>query len=142
MSILRGHFAVMLMVRVPDSVSDEALAEHLGPVRDELGLEAITFNPVDELEATMEPSTHVVTVSGADHPGIVSAISHVLAELGVNISDLETRLIGAEDDPLYTMVMEVALGDVDTERVDAELRGVAEREAVDVSLRPLAPESS
>jgi glycine cleavage system transcriptional repressor len=142
MSILRGHFAVMLMVRVPDSVSDEALAEHLGPVRDELGLEAITFNPVDELSPTMEPAMHVVTVSGADHPGIVSAISHVLAELGVNITDLETRLTGAEDNPLYTMVMEVALGDVDAERVEAELRRVAEREAVDVSLRPLQAEGS
>jgi glycine cleavage system transcriptional repressor len=142
MSILRGHFAVMLMVRVPDSVSDEALAEHLGPVRDELGLEAITFNPVDELSPAMEPATHVVTVSGADHPGIVSAVSHVLAELGVNITDLETRLTGAGDSPLYTMVIEVALGQVDTQRVEGELRGVADREAVEVSLRPLEAESS
>jgi glycine cleavage system transcriptional repressor len=141
MSILRGHFAVMLMVRVPDSVSGETLAEHLGPVRDELGLEAITFNAVDELSPTMDPATHVVTVYGADHPGIVSAISQALAELGVNITDLETRLTGAEDNPRYTMVMEVSVGDVDPERVEAELRSVAEREAVEVSLRPLAAET-
>jgi glycine cleavage system transcriptional repressor len=141
MSILRGHFAVMLMVRVPDSVSGETLAAHLGPVRDELGLEAITFNAVDELEATMDPATHVVTVYGADHPGIVSAISQALAELGVNITDLETRLTGAADNPRYTMEMEVAVGDVDPERVEAELRSVAEREAVEVGLRPLAAET-
>jgi glycine cleavage system transcriptional repressor len=141
MSILRGHFAVMLIVSVPDSVSSEALADRLGTVREQLDLEAITFNPVDELAAPMEPATHVLTVYGADHPGIVSAISQELAELGVNITDLETRLTGAEDNPLYTMVMEVALGDVATERVQAQLREVAEREAVEVSLRPLEAEA-
>ena len=41
MSILGGHFAVMLIVRVPPSVSREELAERLGAVRDRLGLEAI-----------------------------------------------------------------------------------------------------
>jgi glycine cleavage system transcriptional repressor len=141
MSILRGHFAVMLIVRVPDSVSSEELAAQLGPVRDEIGLEAITFNPVDELEATMTPATHVLTVYGADHPGIVSGISQVLAELGVNITDLETRLTGHGDNPLYAMVMEIALGKVDEERVESELRGVAQREAVEVSLRRLEAEA-
>jgi glycine cleavage system transcriptional repressor len=137
MSILRGHFAVMLIVRVPDSVSGEELAEHLGPVRDELGLEAITYHPVDELKAAMAPATHALTVRGADHPGIVSGISHVLAELGVNITDLETRLTDTKDEPLYTMVIEVVLADTGEERVEAALRDVARQEAVEVELRRL-----
>jgi glycine cleavage system transcriptional repressor len=140
MSILRGHFAVMLIVSVPDRVSAEALADHLGPVREELGLEAITCNPIDELEAVMDPATHVVTVYGADHPGIVNAVSHALAELSVNITDLETRLTGADDNPLYTMVIEVAVGDADVSAVQAALRVVGEREAVEFSLRPLDAE--
>jgi glycine cleavage system transcriptional repressor len=140
MSILRGHFAVMLIVRVPDPISAEELADHLGPVRDQLGLEAITCNPIDELEAVMDPATHVVTVYGADHPGIVNAISNALAELDVNITDLETRLTGPDDNPLYTMVIEVAVGDADVGAVQASLRAVAEREAVEFSLRPLEAE--
>ena len=141
MSILRGHFAVMLIVNVPDAVSADELADRLGPVRESLGLEAITCNPIDELQAAMEPATHVVTVYGADHPGIVNAISHAIADLGVNITDLETRLTGAEDNPLYTMVIEVAVGDADVSAVEASLRGVAEREAVEFSLRPLEAEA-
>jgi glycine cleavage system transcriptional repressor len=140
MSILRGHFAVMLIVSVPDRVSAEALADHLGPVREELGLEAITCNPIDELDAVMDPASHVVTVYGADHPGIVNAVSHALADLGVNITDLETRLTGADDNPLYTMVIEVAVGDAEVSAVQAALRVVAEREAVEFSLRPLDAE--
>jgi glycine cleavage system transcriptional repressor len=141
MSILRGHFAVMLIVRVPDGISAEALADHLGPVREELGLEAITCNPIDELDAVMDPASHVVTVYGADHPGIVNAVSQGLAELGVNITDLETRLTGSDDNPLYTMVIEVAVGNADVSAVQAALRVVAEREAVEFSLRPLEAES-
>jgi glycine cleavage system transcriptional repressor len=141
MSILRGHFAVMLIVSVPERISAEALANHLGPVREQLGLEAITCNPIEELDAVMDPASHVVTVYGADHPGIVNAVSNALAELGVNITDLEARLTGADDNPLYTMVIEVAAGDADVSAVQAALRVVAEREAVEFSLRPLDAES-
>jgi glycine cleavage system transcriptional repressor len=141
MSILRGHFAVMLIVSVPDPVTGEELAAELGPVRDELGLEAITFHPIGELELPMEQATHMLTVSGADHPGIVSAISSTLAELGVNITDLETRLSGVEHGPLYAMMMELALGEADADAVEAEVRKVGEGEQVEVSLRPLEPDA-
>ena len=141
MSILRGHFAVMLIVRVPDSVSSEALADRLGPVREELDLEAITLNPVSELAAATPRASHVLTVYGADHPGIVHAVSWTLSELGVNITDLETRVGGGAESPVYVMQIEVAVGDADPARVEAALREVAERERVEVSLRPLEAEA-
>jgi glycine cleavage system transcriptional repressor len=142
MSILRGHFAVMLIVKVPDSVQEETLSERLGEVRDQLGLEAITFNPVGELSAAAVPAaSHVLTVYGADHPGIVAAVSSALAELGVNITDLETRLTGRTDAPLYTMLMELALGDASPAEVDAALERVAAEAEVEVSLRELAADA-
>jgi glycine cleavage system transcriptional repressor len=142
MSILRGHFAVMLIVQVPDSVDEETLSERLGGVRDQLGLEAITFNAVDELSAATVPAaTHVLTVYGADHPGIVAAVSSQLADLGVNITDLETRLTGARNAPLYTMVMELALGEAAPAEVDAALQPVAAQAEVEVSLRELASDA-
>jgi glycine cleavage system transcriptional repressor len=138
MSILRGHFAVMLIVQVPDSVDEETLSERLGGVRDQLGLEAITFNAVDELSAAaVQPATHVLTVYGADHPGIVAAVSSQLAELGVNITDLETRLTGTADALLYTMMMELALGEAAPAEVETALQRVAAQAEVEVSLREL-----
>jgi glycine cleavage system transcriptional repressor len=141
MAILGGHFAVMLLVRVPDSVSQAELSDTLGKVRDELGLEAITMNPVDELDAAPPAATHVLTVYGADHPGIVHAISGALADLGVNIADLQTRVAGSRERPVYVMMLEVALGEADPEGVDAALRDVGERERVEISLRPLGAEA-
>jgi glycine cleavage system transcriptional repressor len=137
MSILRGHFAVMLIVHVPDPIEDEELATRLGRVRDELGLEAITFNPLDHVAAATPAPTHVLTVYGADHPGIVAGISATLAELGVNITDLETRLAAEAGSPLYMMVMELALGDVSAEKVEGALGETAGRTDVEFSLREL-----
>jgi glycine cleavage system transcriptional repressor len=134
MSILRGHFAVMLIVAVPDASAEE-VARSLGAVRDELGLEAITVEPVDQVEAEAPRPTHVLTVYGADHPGIVSAVAGVLAAEGVNITDLNTRLAGTEDRPLYAMMLEVALGDADPARLEERLSEVGAREDVEVSLR-------
>jgi glycine cleavage system transcriptional repressor len=140
MSILRGHFAVMLMVRVPDDVSRDQLAERLGRVRDDLGLEAITFNDVDELRGPPSGATHVLTVYGADHPGIVRSVTATLAERDVNITDLETRVTEGER-PIYAMIMELALAEDDVSTVEEALREVGEREQVEVSLRQLDTET-
>jgi glycine cleavage system transcriptional repressor len=137
MSILRGHFAVMLIVTVPDGVSSADLEERLGGARETLGLEAIAVNPVGDAGAGAARPFAVLTVYGADHPGIGHAVSSALAEMGVNITDLETRLSGTPETPLYVMMMEVALGDGKQDDVEARLRAVGRDAEVEVSLRPL-----
>jgi glycine cleavage system transcriptional repressor len=141
MSILRGHFAVMLIVAVPDAVDADELARRLGGVRDELGLEAITVEEIDQIDPEAPRPTHVLTVYGADHPGIVSAVAGTLASEGVNITDLETRLAGSEERPLYAMLLELALGDADPDHLLERLRDVGEKETVEVSLRELDAEA-
>jgi glycine cleavage system transcriptional repressor len=138
MSILRGHFAVMLIVSVPDVGADD-LDDRLQGVKSELGLEAIAVNEVAESSPSGGP-THTLTVYGADHPGIVHAVSELLAERQVNITDLQTRLTGAAEKPVYVMLMEIAVaGDA------AELRGALEKVAgeagLDVSLREMQAEA-
>jgi predicted amino acid-binding ACT domain protein len=85
--------------------------------------------------------SHVITVYGADHPGIVHAVSSALAEREVNITGLETRLAGAPDSPLYVMTLEVALGDVPEPQLEGVLRDAGERAEVEVSMRPLDVET-
>jgi glycine cleavage system transcriptional repressor len=136
MSILRGHFAVMLLVEVPDSVKQGELVDRLGAVRDELELEAITVSPVGAAMASVQP-THVVSVYGADSKGIVHGISAALAGLGVDITDLETKLAGTPDSPVYVMVLEIALGAASADEVEAALRDAGTKLGVEVSLREL-----
>ena len=136
MSILRGHFAVMLIVKLPDPLGERELEASLGQVRQELDLEAIAVNRVDDLGVPGARPSHVITVYGADHPGIVHSVTAALAERGVNITDLETRVTGG-DEPLYAMIMEVALGEAEAAGIEEALREVAGREQVEVSLRPI-----
>jgi glycine cleavage system transcriptional repressor len=140
MSILRGQFAVMLLVEVPDGVDQAQLAERLGAVRDELELDAVTVSP---LGAGAEPvrASHVVSVYGSDSKGIVHSISAALAGHGVDITDLETKLTGTDDAPVYVMMLEVALGSASAAEVSAALAQAAEKLGVEVSLRELDAEA-
>ncbi|HMC07432.1 MAG TPA: ACT domain-containing protein [Solirubrobacterales bacterium] len=141
MSILRGHFAVVLLVKLPDSLGAGELDRRLGRVRENLDLEAIAVNAVDDLDVAATRPSHVITVYGADHPGIVNAVSTALAGRAVNITGLETRLAGPPESPLYVMIIEAALGEVPEEELRGELREVAENAGVEVAVRELEAEA-
>jgi glycine cleavage system transcriptional repressor len=108
MSILHGQFAVMLIVSVPEGSDLDAISGRLREVGTELDLGGITVSEVSGLDRGPGP-THVLTVYGADRPGIVHDVATLLAEHEVNITDLRTRRTGSADAPLYTMMMEVAV---------------------------------
>src|SRR5215212_6209234 len=100
MAILRGHFSMTLIV---EGAERDALARDLEALQT---LE--TFSVTEVAEAAANPRsepTAVVSVHGADHPGILAAVTRVLAEAEVNVCDLQTRLAG----DLYVMIMDVAV---------------------------------
>lgn len=141
MAILRGHFAMMLIVAVPGVVGRDRVESALAPLIEQLGLEAISVGEVEQLGAAVAPPTHVLTVYGADHPGIVHAVTSALAERGANITDLQTRLTGEDNNPLYVVMLELALaGGTDAGELESALAEVGSTARVDVSLRPLEAE--
>jgi glycine cleavage system transcriptional repressor len=134
MGILRGFFAMTLLLQVPDGVAEDALREDLDAAAGALRLEALTLREVADGGVSDVP-THVVSVYGADHPGILASITGGLAAAGVNVCDLRTRLV--EHDSVYVMVVDVALPEgADPDALAASLGAVAEREGVDVTLKP------
>jgi len=140
MAILRGHFTMMLIVSAAEGLDADSLRADLEQLRGRLGLEAVSLGEVPDLAASglAEPS-HVVSVYGADHPGIVHAIAGALAARRVNITDLQTRLLGeAGAQPLYVMLIEVALPErMAVEELSAGLLAVAREQGVEVSIRAL-----
>ena len=138
-TILRGHFTMTLIVSAPDEVDEALLRADLERTAGALRLEAATLSEVSDAESGAVEPSHIVTVYGVDHPGIVHAVAALLAEREVNITDLTTRLVeGGVAQPLYAMMLEVALPagltDADLSPALAEL-GV--RQGVEVVLRPL-----
>src|SRR5438105_1834996 len=139
-SILRGHFTMMLVVAAPEDAELERLRADLTAVRDRLELEALAVSELAEIDPHAEPPpSHIVTLYGADHPGIVHAATAALAERGVDVTDMTTKLAGEGDgEPLYALMMEIALPeDVSAEELGKALGHVGDEQGVEVSMRPL-----
>lgn len=131
MTILRGQFAIMLLV-VADAEPAE-LEAALAAATADLGL-VVTVREVGPGTAT-PPPTHVLSVYGSDRPGIVHAVAQALAEHDVNVTDLTTRLLEGER-PVYAMMMEITLPErLDPEELARLLSGGVD--AVEVSIHPL-----
>lgn len=144
MTILRGHFTMMLVVSTPAGVEPDTLRSELEQAATALGLEAISLNSVEEGDVSAEPdASHIVTVYGVDHPGIVHAVTSAMAERDVDITDLNTRLVGEDEEkPLYALMMEVALpAGVSPEELEQGLAAVSTEQGVEVSLRELEQET-
>jgi glycine cleavage system transcriptional repressor len=139
MTILRGHFTMMLIVAAGDDVDESDLSGDLRAIGKELGLESLTIATVDQLSGEEEPEpSHIVSVYGVDHPGIVHAVSSALAERGITITDLTTRLVGDEvKEPLYALMMEVAIPPDESGDVAEALEAAGAAQGVEVSVRTL-----
>jgi glycine cleavage system transcriptional repressor len=122
MSILQGHFAILLVVSAPDDLRAATLDAAVQAVADRFGLVAVvrSFDAMDEAAASGGaaggPATEggeaegwTISVHGTDRIGIVHGVASALAEVGGNVVDLTTHLVGDPDAPLYVMTMRATL---------------------------------
>lgn len=130
MTLLRGHFAWMLIAEVTAPIADLAAAlSHL----ESDGL-TVSVMAVHDDPAVAAGSAHLLTVHGADRPGIVAAVTAIVAKHAGNITDLSTRLGGKG---MYVLIAEVDLPQsADVTGIREQLADVARDLGVGVSLRP------
>jgi glycine cleavage system transcriptional repressor len=133
MTLLRGQFAMIMLLEAPDEVGTEDLNQALRKPGDEFDLSIV----VREASSDAGPPPvrpYVVSVYGADHPGIVYRITSELASRGVNVTDLLSRIAG---EGIYMMVLDVSLPeDLDPEKLAQDLRGISEEVGVELTFRP------
>jgi glycine cleavage system transcriptional repressor len=135
MTILRGHFAMVLVASVDADAT--AVESALAGLTDD-GTLSVSVRAVPEEDlSTALGSPYLLSVHGADRPGIVSALTAEVAAVGGNVTDLTTRLTGE----LYVLLAEVDLPpSVDLAALDHRLGDVARGLGVQVSLRELDPD--
>jgi glycine cleavage system transcriptional repressor len=136
MTRLHGAFAAMVAARLPAGVTAAAVRAALAPVAERLGL-SVTVEAVPDEHADLPPDS-LLTVYGADRPGIAHAVAARLAQRGVNITDMDTRLVGTADSPVYVMQMEAAAGDID---LASDLAALRAEMGVEITLQALGPEA-
>lgn len=142
MTILWGQFAMLLVVTPNPSTNLDELRAEFVRVSQDLHLQ-LTLNELEEAEKP-EPKEagipYVVSVYGADHPGIVSRTTGHLAERHINITDLSTRVIQAKG-PVYIMLLEVeAPRSLTEQQLKEDLYGLSQDLKVDISVRRLEAE--
>lgn len=137
-TILRGHFTMMLVVDAPEGVAAADVEGGLRAAVEPLGV-SVTAADVESGAPGRPEATHALVVYGSDRPGIVAGIARLLADRGVNVTNLSCRLVG-EEAPVYAMVAEVLVpeGEEDLERLVEER---ARELDVDVTLRPIEVET-
>jgi glycine cleavage system transcriptional repressor len=125
---LSGQFAMTLVVNVDGDAS--SVQASLEPVGERLGL-LISVREVSAGDSGVMGESYVVSVHGADRPGIVHRVTGAIAAAGGNIADLSTRLAGG----LYVLVAEVDLVGDPAPLADA-LTTLGVELGVDAHLRP------
>jgi glycine cleavage system transcriptional repressor len=131
-ALLRGSFAMVMAVAVPDDVDPEAARAALAPVAEDLGL-GLWVGEAAPAPTAPAGERCVLSVYGADHPGIVHAAARALAERGVNIVDLSSRLVG--DPPIFVLGIEADLpAGLTPGALEAALRPLAAEQRVEVHL--------
>lgn len=143
-TMLAGEFAMILIVSHPRPFTKAKLHDELKPVCDSLGMSlAVRSLHADEISRQETDSDIcLISVYGADQPGIVYRVTRELAGIGVNIMDLNTKLIGTAGEPVYVMMLEAAIPEGQTPEGVEELLGDLKKELnVEIGVRIVTPVS-
>lgn len=140
-SILGGQFAMILIIAHPAHESKEAFANDFVPL-EESGLSVFvrTLKTGGETRPHLEGEICMISVYGSDKPGIVYRVTKELGERQVNITDLNTKLIGTEARPVYVMMIEAVLPDsLDTSDLATIMAELKQELQVDITVRNITP---
>jgi len=100
---LGGNFTIMLMINSQLNTND--VKQLLTPCCNELSLHI----HIDKIEGHLHDH-HIpdlmVTVSGVDREGIVSQVTNLLFNAGMDILDLSSDVAGTKENPLYIIQIE------------------------------------
>lgn len=143
-TMLGGEFSMILIVSHEKPFSKSRLLDEFRGVAEEMGLTvaARTLSPDEVAYQAPEGELCMVSVYGSDRPGIIYRVTKELAERKVNITDLNTKLIGTKEEPVYVLMLEAALPKgIAVEDVAAMLDEIKKELNVEISVRSITPVS-
>ncbi len=140
MTLLRGQFAIILMVTLPEGYSTEDMSKKLDEAHTRLGLtiNIRDLSPEELKDVPNEDPHFMISVYGADRPGIVAGITKVLRDLKLNITDVQTKSTGSASQPVFVMLLEVTGPDnSDFAAIETKLKAISTQLKVDVTVQAL-----
>ncbi len=139
-TILAGQFAMILIVFHEKFNTTEEFEKAFAQLKLEgLTISVTTVRDEDVChERGYKGHPYILSVYGADRPGIVYRVSTELAARRVNITDLHTHLVGEKERPIYVMIMEIDIPEeVDMDELQGVLEEVKKDLNVNITLKPI-----
>jgi len=138
-SILGGQFAMILILGHPKLTDRDSFGDAFKPLEDsDLSVSLRILKPGGEIRSNIFGDICMISVYGSDKPGIVYRVAQVLGEKNINITDLNTKLVGSDERPVYVMVIEAVLPEnVEEEDVDGWLTPIRDDLQVDITVRTI-----
>jgi glycine cleavage system transcriptional repressor len=143
-TMLGGDFAMILIVTHEKPFPKTRLADEFRLLQERTGLMVhLRTLHEDELKHSREEGELcLISVYGSDRPGIVYQVTRTLADWKVNITDLNTRLIGTREEPVYVLMLEAVLPEgMTVEETSALLETHRKELQVEIGVRAITPVS-
>jgi len=141
-TMLGGEFATIYIVSHALPFKREALEEGFSAMCAATELSAFIRELKEDEVSYREPQGELclVSVYGSDQPGIVYKVTRELADRGVNITDLNTKLIGTPEAPVYVLMLEAALPEgMSVDEAALLLERLKKELNVEISVRLITP---
>jgi len=138
-SILGGQFSMILIISNPEISTKEEFSDTFSPLEEQnLSVYIRTLKPGGEIRPEMEGELCMISVYGADKPGIVYQVAKELGNRNINITDLNTKLVGDKLKPVYVMMLEAILPEsTELEDIEVWMKELKQKLQVDISVRSL-----
>jgi glycine cleavage system transcriptional repressor len=139
MAILGGEFALLVLVSgtEPQIARVEERSPALG---EQLGLKVLHKRTAPEAQQiARRAARYDLEVTGVDRPGIVHAVSTLLATRGINVASFESRIENAPESGTELFVLEAALQiptELGIEELEQALTTLCDTESLDFTLKP------
>lgn len=142
MTILEGQFAMILLAVIPPPPSEQKVRRGLAVLKRRWGLncfwERLPKNLVRGEKHPPGTESYVISVIGKDRTGIVFETSRILAEKRLNITDLNSKILGKGKQSVFAMVLEVDVPKgFRMKRLEPAWTRLRRRLKVDISVKPL-----
>jgi glycine cleavage system transcriptional repressor len=139
MTIVSGEFAMILIVKLSKASSVKALENDLKALERKTHFH-ISLSKVELSQTrTQAVPNAILSLVGADKPGIVHHVAKFLATCGVNITDLNSKIVMSGGKQVYIMILEMAVGKkMSVEKLEPQLKALEKKLAVQIHLERIA----
>ena len=138
MTLLAGEFTLILLFTAGSPEAAEPLSRACRRLEQEKGISAF-LRPLEPQEGPLGNGffTRSLHVEGLDHSGIVFKVSRCLADNGINIVDLKSKVKASPESGTAMYIMDIQIqipNGTDMDAVESKLFDVADDLNVDIAL--------